>query len=321
MKAVVIGGTGHIGTYLVPRLVEAGFDVTSVSRGQRKPYLAHPAWRRVDQIALDRPALEAEGTFADAIAGLSPDVVVDMICYTEESASRLADALAGRIQHYVVIGTAWVHGHAEVVPTTESMPRRPFGEYGINKAAMEAYLLDCARRTGYPATIVHPGHIVGPGHVPVNPAGHKDLSVFETLSRGERLALPNLGMETLHHVHADDVAQVVMGAILNHSVAVGESLHAVSSGAITLRGYAEAVAGWFGQQANLAYLPLEGWSQTVSEPDAAMTMDHISHSPCCSIAKAQRLLGYAPRYTSLEAVYEALSWLIEHGDVDAPPLA
>jgi len=43
------------------------------------------------------------------------------------------------------------------VPTTEDRPRTPFGEYGIQKAAIEAYLLDEARRTGFPATVLHPG--------------------------------------------------------------------------------------------------------------------------------------------------------------------
>ncbi|MGI6480617.1 MAG: NAD-dependent epimerase/dehydratase family protein [Sphaerochaetaceae bacterium] len=37
MKVVLIGATGHIGTYLVPRLVEAGHSVTAVSSGERAP--------------------------------------------------------------------------------------------------------------------------------------------------------------------------------------------------------------------------------------------------------------------------------------------
>ena len=35
MRVVVIGGSGHIGTFLVPRLVRAGHDVLTISRGQR----------------------------------------------------------------------------------------------------------------------------------------------------------------------------------------------------------------------------------------------------------------------------------------------
>ena len=56
-------------------------------------------------------------------------------------------------------GTVWVHGPSVEVPTTELQPRRPFGEYGIRKAQIEAYLLAEARRNGFPATILHPGHI------------------------------------------------------------------------------------------------------------------------------------------------------------------
>ena len=32
-RVVVIGATGHIGTYLVPRLVDRGHEVIAVSRG------------------------------------------------------------------------------------------------------------------------------------------------------------------------------------------------------------------------------------------------------------------------------------------------
>ena len=43
MRVVVIGGTGHIGTYLVPSLVTAGHDVLVISRGSRRPYRDDPA--------------------------------------------------------------------------------------------------------------------------------------------------------------------------------------------------------------------------------------------------------------------------------------
>src|SRR5215217_673471 len=255
MRVVVIGGSGHVGTFLVPRLVEAGHGVVSISRGQREPYQVHPAWQSVEQVTLDREAEEAEGTFGERVLGLEPDVVVDMICFTPESARQLVAALRGRISHFLHCGTIWVHGHSTKVPTTEGQARRPFGEYGVQKARIEAYLLDEARRGGFPATVLHPGHIVGPGWAPVNPAGNFDLTVFERLARGEELALPNLGMETVHHVHADDVAQAFMRSLDSWSVAVGESFHVVSPAALTLRGYAEAVAGWFGEPVRLRFLP------------------------------------------------------------------
>jgi nucleoside-diphosphate-sugar epimerase len=318
MRVVVIGATGHVGTYLVPRLAAAGHEVVAVSRGKRDPYQTHAAWAAVEQHAIDRAAAEAAGTFGAQIRALQPDAVVDMICFTLDSARHLVEALRGSVQHFLHCGTIWVHGPSAVVPTTEAQPRTPFGDYGIRKAAIEAYLLAEARRGRFPATVLHPGHIVGPGWAPLNPAGHFNPAVFTRLATGAELALPNLGLETVHHVHADDVAQAFERALNTWGAAVGESFHVVSPAALTLRGYAGAVAAWFGQPARLTFLPWEQWRTTVAQAEAEATWEHIARSPNCSIAKAERLLGYRPRYTSLEAVFEAVQWLIQDGQVRLP---
>ncbi len=201
-------------------------------------------------------AEEAAGTFGKRVADLNPDVVIDLICFTEDSARQLVEAVEGKIQHLLHCGTIWVHGPSVTVPTREDAPRKPFGDYGVQKAAIEAYLLGKARRDGLPATIIHPGHICGPGWTPVNPAGNFDLGVFEKLAHGHDLLLPNLGLETLNPVHAADVAGVFLAAIASRSTAIGESFHAVADSAVTLRGYAEGVADWFGQEPQLNFMRL-----------------------------------------------------------------
>jgi nucleoside-diphosphate-sugar epimerase len=315
LRVAIIGGSGHVGTYLVPFLVEAGHEVINFSRQQSEPYKPNSAWKSVRQVNVDRSLEETVGAFGARVAELRPHVVMDMICFKLESARQLVEALRGQIQHFLCCGTIWVHGPSAVVPTTEQQPRHPFGEYGIQKALVEEYLLEQARLHGFPATVLHPGHIVGPGWVPLNPAGNFNPVVFEKIARGENLVLPNLGMETVHHVHADDVAQIFMKALANWSVAVGESFHVVSPAALTLRGYAESVAAWFGQPSNLCYAPLEEWRKSVSAEEYSATWDHIAHSPNCSVEKAQRLLGYHPRYSSLQAVFESVEWLIHNGKI------
>jgi nucleoside-diphosphate-sugar epimerase len=319
MRIVVIGGAGHVGTYMIPRLVEAGHEVVVITRGQRQPYQPNAAWRRVQMVVADRAAEDAAGVFGPRVRDLRPDAVVDMICFRLESARQIVEALRGQVMHFLHCGTIWVHGPTIQAPAEETQPRRPFGEYGIQKAAIEAYLLDEARRGSFPATCLHPGHIVGPGWAPLNPAGHFNPQVFATLARGEELALPNLGMETVHHVHADDVAQAFCQAISHWSTSVGESFHVVSPAALTLRGYAEAVYGWFGHEPQLRFLPWDAWRQTVSDEEARATWDHIAHSPNCSIAKARRLIGYAPRYSSLQGAHEAVTSLIEQKVIEVSP--
>lgn len=306
---VIIGGAGHVGTFLVPRLVAAGHRVTNVTRGRARPYLPHAAWAEVTQVTLDREAAEAAGDFGARIAALSPDIVIDMICFTPDSNAQLVEALVGRIQHLVHIGTIWVHGPSETVPTREEDARQPFGDYGVLKSRIEDDLLSAARAGRLPATVVRPGHIVGPGWVPLNPAGHFNRAVFDDIRAGRPLTLPNFGLETVHHVHADDVAQAVMGALTHWSASVGEAFNAVSAAAVTLRHYAEALYRHFGHAPALRFAPFDDWAKEVSAEDAQATWDHIARSPCHSIDKARRLIGYSPRYTSLRAVTEALEHL------------
>ncbi len=302
MRIVLIGGTGHIGTYLSPRLAEAGHEVISVTRGERQPYSPHDAWRRIARVHLDRNAAD----FPARIAALEAESVIDLTCYTPESARLMVEGLRGRVRHFLHCGTIWVHGHSVQVPTTEDAPRRPFGDYGCRKAAIEAYLLAEAGAGTFPATVLHPGHLVGPGWKCITPAGNFNPDAFSTLAAGDELALPNLGMETVHHVHADDVAQAFALAVDRRDAAIGESFHVVSAAALTLRGYAEQMAAWFGREARLRFLPWEEWRKTASEKDAAITWDHIAHSPNCSIAKARAVLGYEPAYSSLEAVKDSV---------------
>jgi nucleoside-diphosphate-sugar epimerase len=315
MRVVIIGGSGHVGTYLVPRLVEAGHEVVNISRAEREPYQANNAWHSVQQINANREEEDERGVFGQRVRDLEPDVVIDMICFTLASARQIVESLRSHVQHFIHCGTIWSMGHSVEVPATEETPRHPFGEYGIQKSAIQDYLLEQARRHNFPATVLQPGHIVGPGWIPINPAGNLDPNVFSQLARGSEVALPHLGLETLHHVHADDVAQSFLQAMANRSVSVGEAFHVVSPAALTLRGYAERVAAWFGQNACLKFLPWEEWRMTVSDEYAAQTWDHIAHSPNASIAKAQRLLGYRPRYSSLQAVYDSLQWLMQQGIV------
>jgi nucleoside-diphosphate-sugar epimerase len=318
MRVVVIGSSGHIGSYLVPLLVEAGHDVVAVSRGRSAPYRRAAILKRVEQVTADRHAEDKAGTFGKRIADLDADAVIDLICFEPDSAEQLAVALRGRVQHLLHCGTIWVHGPSVRVPTTEDEPRRPFGDYGVKKAAIETFLLAEARLGRLPATILHPGHIVGPGWRPINPAGHLNLDAFGQLAAGDELALPNLGLETLHHVHADDVARSFVAALERRTASLGESFHVVSPAALTLRGYAEAVADWYGQEARLVFRPYDTWKDTVDPGDAQATWDHIAHSPNCSVAKAAALLDWRPRHSSLEAVYEAVTWLAAQGELPAP---
>ena len=286
--------------------MNSGHEVVAVTRGARRPYRDSPEWESVERVTLDRMDAERDGSFGTTIAGLGGDAVIDLICFDLDSAKNLVNSLRERIEIFVHCGSLWVHGVPRERPYDETVPREPFGEYGIQKAQIESFLLEAAAE-GFPASVLHPGHITGPGWAPINPAGNLDTSVFDSLARGERIALPDEGSATLQHVHADDVAHAFALALSHREAAVGEAFHVAAAEPVSMRDYAAAVASWFGRDANLDFLPWDEWRMTVSERDAEITRDHILHSPDASIEKARSLLGFEPRYSAIAAVRDAVS--------------
>ncbi|HUB38338.1 MAG TPA: NAD-dependent epimerase/dehydratase family protein [Streptosporangiaceae bacterium] len=314
-RVVVIGATGHIGSYLVPRLVRAGHEVNAMSRGTRGPYHASPEWNSVTTVTVDREAEDAEGTFGARVAALRPDVVIDLICFTAASAQQLVDALRPSRPLLIHCGTIWVHGPALRVPVTENEPRTPHGEYGIGKADIEALLHRETLAGGVPAVVLHPGHISGPGWPVITPAGNLDAGVWTSLATGRPLALPDHGLGVLHHVHADDVAQAFEHA-LSEPASIGSSFHVVAEQAMTLRGLATGVAQWFGREPVLEFVEWAEFDRRVAAEHAEATRQHTIRSITASITRTREVLGYAPRYSALSAMHEALAWLVTNRQVD-----
>ena len=54
----------------------------------------------------------------------------------------------------------------------------------------------------------------------------------------------------------------------------------------------------------------------VGPEHAETTRQHTVRSITASIDQAREVLGYAPRYSSLDALHEALSWLVANGQAD-----
>jgi nucleoside-diphosphate-sugar epimerase len=315
-RIVVIGATGHVGSYLVPRLVRAGHEIVALSRGERDPYVPAAEWRTVQRVTVDREAEDTDGVFGERVAALGADAVVDMLCFTPESARQLVEALRPTRPLLLHCGTIWVHGPVKRVPVTEDEPRTAYGEYGTGKAAVEALLHRESIAGGVPSVVLHPGHISGPWPS-ITPAGNLDLDVWRRLATGELLALPGLGLGVLHHVHADDVAQAFERA-LSRPAAIGSSFHVVSEQAMTLHGLAAGVAGWFGREPVIELVDWEEFVRRVGIEHATVTREHVARSIAASIDRARAVLGYQPRYTSLDALRESLRTLVAGGHVDVP---
>lgn len=322
MKIVVIGGSGHIGTYLVPRLVRAGHQVVSLTRSGRIRYAAAREWEQVVHVAVDREQQDADGAFGATVLAQKPDVVIDLVCFTLDSATALVEALRGKVDHLIHCGSIWRYGASRKLPIVEGSDSAgpPFDEYGAEKAAIAEMLRRETASGGIATTSIHPGHIVGPGWHPTGPLGNVNPEAWRLLSSGGVIRIPGSGTETLHHVHADDLAQAFELAVERRGAAVGEDFNIVASTALSVRGYVEIASGWFGQSATVEPITWDEYSASTTEEYARETWGHLHRSQVFSIEKAKALLGYAPAYEPEAAILESVRWLIDNDQltVDRP---
>ena len=302
MRTVVIGAAGHIGTYLIPMLVDNGYETIAITRKMSQPYEDAPAWHKVERVLLDR---EKDPDFIEKLKAMKPDVIVDLVNYHAAETEKIVDGFRDSgLSHYLYCSSCWAHGMAETIPfDPDDLKKEPFDDYGKDK-----------RKNGFPATIVMPGQISGPGWTIINPWGNTSIRVFQEIADGKEIALPNFGQEILHHVHGCDVAQVFYQAIVHRNRALGEAFDAESADHVTLYGFAKHMYEYFGRKPKIRFLPWPEWCAYEGSPEECEhTYCHIARSGVFSIEKAKRLLGYKPKFSCLETIDLAVKSYIDRG--------
>ena len=113
MKIIIIGGTNFIGPWVVHHLVTMGHDVTLFHRGNTKADLPE----NVHHILGERFQLH---DYQNEFKSLSPDVVVDMICYTESEARMLINVFKGITRRVIAISSMDVYRAYGIILGKES---------------------------------------------------------------------------------------------------------------------------------------------------------------------------------------------------------
>ena len=102
MRVLAIGATGFIGPHVVRQLVANGHTVAVMHRGSSTADL--PAG-----VHVFRGAHASMGDLRDELARWRPDVVLDLIAYTQADAELLVETLHGITRHVTVLSSADVY--------------------------------------------------------------------------------------------------------------------------------------------------------------------------------------------------------------------
>lgn len=118
MRLIVIGGTGFIGHFLVPQLLEAGHEVAVVHR----PESTVPLPRGAHSIAADRRRLSDA---AAALRTFAADVVVDLILSSGRQAAEMMEVFRGHAGRVVAVTSMDVYRAVAVLHGSEEGPLEP----------------------------------------------------------------------------------------------------------------------------------------------------------------------------------------------------
>lgn len=258
-KALVTGGAGNLGSYLVEWLVAAGAQVSvadDFSTGATAN-LAAVAGR----VGLCRGDLRARSFAEECCAGqevvlhvagvapgLHPAGADHDRLYREnwELGAQVFGAARRRgVRRLLFVSSSCVYGDDVPVPTPElpldgSEPEQANFGYGAAKRRLEAFALEQARLGGMAVAIARPFNLYSPRDLAGGVGSHVLPSLLSRILNAEpALTIWGSGTQTRSLMHARDAAWVLAWLTAHHAVA--DPVNVGSPEELTMRTMAEAL--------------------------------------------------------------------------------
>lgn len=298
MKILIIGGTGHVGSFLVEQLLEQGHEVVIGSRNQKVLPENSPLYK-ARMVTCNSSDLES----LKALAKERFEVVMDF----PGTAYNTYIAFRDTASHVIVCGSLWMFGYPHVVPTPEIRQEKcVFEGYEKRYLEIQEMIGDSGKHRSV-FTAIMPPNICGPGKIPIETLGGRDIAVHRALMEGKPVYLPDGPEALIGPCDASDIANLFTLAVNNRTAAAGQIFNAGSAYSVTSSQLVGIYSDIYGVD-----IPVEKVSWEIYKKDISPSIGHWWHfyahmQP--DISKARKLLGYNPRYTPQEAIARAVDWM------------
>jgi len=312
MLWAISGGAGFLGLHLARRLLADGRNV-----------------RTLDVVPLDEPELERAvderrgdvrnlARVQELVAGA--DVVVHAAAALPIQASResirsvnvggtenvLRAARDTGVRRVVFISSTAVYGVPKKHPIEESDPLVGVGWYGESKIDAEALCRVAAAET----TIIRPKTFIGP----------ERLGVFEILfdwiREGRRIYILGKGHNCYQLLAVEDLVEAIVRAAAEPAAA-GETFNVGATQFGTVRDDLGALIAHAGSSSRLQPVPVRPAELAPRalellrlSPLAEWHYKTAHKDSFVDVSKAQRLLGWQPRFSNREALIATYDWYL-----------
>lgn len=295
-KILVTGGAGYVGSNLVPKLLDAGYEVTVVDLylygdDVLGPARQNPALREVKADIRDAAMLERE------LAGM--DAVIHLACISNDPSYELNPDLGKSINYdaflslvsiakkqgvrrFLYASSSSVYGIKEG-EVTEDLPLDPLTDYSKFKALCEEFL-NAQADDNFIVTTIRPSTVCG-----YAPRLRLDLTVNiltnHALNNGKITVFG--GTQKRPNLHIEDMSEVYLFMLKQPEDKIQKKIYNVGYQNYTVMQIAEMVRDTLGNGVDIEVTPSND-----------LRSYHVNSD------KIKNELGFVPRHTIQEAILD-----------------
>jgi len=300
-KILVTGGAGFIGSHLVDKLLDGGFEVTvldNLSTGTVENLSSHNGDENfhfvkgdvcnseiVRHIVKDVDAVFHEAAIASVTHSLEDPVFTDHV-NVGGTLNLLSASLNSHVKRFVYASSCAVYGDTKRPPHNEEVLPSPLSPYAASKVSAESYCRAFYKAYGLEAVSLRLFNVYGPRQSSGTYGGVIE-QFLDRLLKGEEPVIFGDGAQTRDFVHVSDVVEAHMLA-LEKKNAVGEVINIASGVATSINKLAQLLTEIVGGR------ELKPFYSGPRRGD-------VRHSQG-DIAKAENSLGYTPKISLEEGL-------------------
>lgn len=321
MKILVTGGAGFIGSNLCENLVNRGYQVycldnLSTGKISNIQYLIDNCQDTFKFIEGDIRKLEdcrnavanVDYVFHEAALGSVPRSINDPINTNDNNINGFLNMLVAArdvgVKRFIYAASSSTYGDSKALPKVEDVIGKPLSPYAVTKLVNELYADVFAKTYGMECIGLRYFNVFGRRQDP-NGAYAAVIPLFvKKLIAHEPVTINGDGLFSRDYTYVDNVVQMNLLALeTKNPEAINQIFNTACSEQTTLNQLVE-------------YL-----EEFLSEYDSEINSVEIIHGPSrigdiphslASIEKANRLLGYTPKYSFKQGLKEAVRWYWEN---------
>jgi nucleoside-diphosphate-sugar epimerase len=311
---LITGGAGFLGINLVRFVLGKGHHVVSLDIAD----FDYPERDRIkivkgdirDRSTVDR-AMEGVNIVVHTAAALPLYKPADILS-TDIDGTRniLQSALEHKVERMIHVSSTAVYGIPDHHPLLEDDRLVGVGPYGEAKVEAEQVCAEYRQR-GLCVPILRPKSFVGPERLGVF------AMLYDWARTGHNFPVPGSGRNRYQLLDVEDLCQAIYLAATRECALANDTFNIGAREFTTLAADYQAVLDAAGHGKRIVPLPAEPviWALRILDrlglsPLYPWVYETVGKDSFVSIEKAERVLGFAPRYSTREALVRNYRWYL-----------